>query len=81
MTLPERLHRPGWKILGALFLVALIMTGAWGARAAGRQMADPDRALRHRGFCTVRRSQQREASWCNREACAASAKRLQEFSP
>jgi cell division septal protein FtsQ len=39
MTFPERLQRPGWKILGALFLVALIMAGAWGARAAGRQMA------------------------------------------
>jgi cell division septal protein FtsQ len=35
----ERLGRPGWKILGALFLVALIMAGAWGARAAARQMA------------------------------------------
>ena len=35
----ERLGRPGWKILGALFLVAVIMAGAWGARAAARQMA------------------------------------------
>jgi cell division protein FtsQ len=35
----DRLRRPGWKILGALFLVAFVMTGAWGARAAARQMA------------------------------------------
>jgi cell division protein FtsQ len=35
----ERLHRPGWKILGALFLVALIMAAAWGTRSAARQMA------------------------------------------
>jgi cell division protein FtsQ len=35
----ERLHKPGWKMLGALFLVALIMAAAWGVRAAGRQMA------------------------------------------
>jgi cell division septal protein FtsQ len=35
----ERLRRPGWKILGALFLIALIMAGAWGARAAARKMA------------------------------------------
>lgn len=34
-----RLRKPGWKILGALFLVALVMTAAWGARAAARQMA------------------------------------------
>ncbi|MDQ6768789.1 MAG: FtsQ-type POTRA domain-containing protein [Gemmatimonadota bacterium] len=39
MTFPERLHKPGWKVIGAIFLVALIMTGAWGARAAARQMA------------------------------------------
>jgi cell division septal protein FtsQ len=39
MTVPERLRKPGWKILGAIFLVALVMTGAWGARAAARQMA------------------------------------------
>src|SRR4051812_24298821 len=39
MSLPERLHRPGWKILGALLLVALIMTAAWGVRASARQMA------------------------------------------
>jgi cell division protein FtsQ len=35
----ERLRRPGWKILGALFLVALIMAAAWGTRAAARNMA------------------------------------------
>jgi cell division septal protein FtsQ len=35
----ERLRKPGWKILGALFLIALIMAGAWGARAGARQMA------------------------------------------
>jgi cell division septal protein FtsQ len=35
----ERLRKPGWKVLGALFLVALIMAGAWGARAGARQMA------------------------------------------
>jgi cell division protein FtsQ len=35
----ERLGRPGWKILGVLFLVAVIMAGAWGARAAAREMA------------------------------------------
>ncbi|HMG01285.1 MAG TPA: hypothetical protein VK560_08580, partial [Gemmatimonadaceae bacterium] len=35
----ERLGRPGWKILGILFLVAVIMAGAWGARAAAREMA------------------------------------------
>ncbi|MDQ6689822.1 MAG: FtsQ-type POTRA domain-containing protein [Gemmatimonadota bacterium] len=39
MTVPERLHKPGWKVIGAVFLVALIMAGAWGARAAARQMA------------------------------------------
>ncbi len=39
MSVPERLRRPGWKILGALFLVALIIAGAWGARTAARSMA------------------------------------------
>jgi cell division septal protein FtsQ len=39
MSFPDRLSRPGWKILGALFLIALIMAGAWGTRAAARQMA------------------------------------------
>lgn len=39
MIARERLRRPGWKILGALFLVALIMAGAWGMRAGARQMA------------------------------------------
>src|SRR2546429_9907942 len=35
----ERLGRPGWKILGALFLIALIMAAAWGVRAGARRMA------------------------------------------
>jgi cell division protein FtsQ len=35
----ERLHKPGWRILGALFLVALIMAAGYGVRAAGREMA------------------------------------------
>jgi cell division protein FtsQ len=35
----ERLGKPGWKILGILFLVAVIMAGGWGARAAAREMA------------------------------------------
>ena len=35
----ERLRRPGWRVLGALFLVGLIMAVAWGTRAAARQMA------------------------------------------
>jgi cell division septal protein FtsQ len=39
VSVPERLHRPGWKILGALFLVALIIAGAWGVRTAARSMA------------------------------------------
>jgi cell division septal protein FtsQ len=39
VSVPERLHRPGWKILGALFLVALIIAGAWGIRTAARSMA------------------------------------------
>jgi len=39
MTVAERLHRPGWKVLGAILLVAIIMTAAWGVRAAARQMA------------------------------------------
>jgi cell division septal protein FtsQ len=39
MISSERLGRPGWKILGLLFLVAVIMAGAWGVRGAARQMA------------------------------------------
>jgi cell division septal protein FtsQ len=39
VSVPERLHRPGWKILGALFLVAVIIAGAWGIRTAARSMA------------------------------------------
>ena len=35
----ERLRKPGWKILGALFLIALIMAAAWGVRSAARDMA------------------------------------------
>src|SRR6266513_760428 len=35
----ERLRKPGWRLLGALFLVAVIMAAAWGTRAAARQMA------------------------------------------
>jgi cell division protein FtsQ len=35
----ERLHKPGWKILGMLFLVAIIMGAGYGLRAAGREMA------------------------------------------
>jgi cell division protein FtsQ len=39
VTLPERLHRPGWKIIGVILLVGVIMGAAWGTRAAARQMA------------------------------------------
>jgi cell division septal protein FtsQ len=39
MSLPERLGRPGWKMLGGIFLVAVIMAAAWGVRSAARQMA------------------------------------------
>ena len=35
----ERLRKPGWRILGALFLVAVIMAAAWAVRAGARQMA------------------------------------------
>jgi len=35
----ERLRKPGWKIIGALFLVAIIMTAAWGVRSGARRMA------------------------------------------
>ena len=35
----DRLRKPGWKILGALLLVALIMAAAWGVRAGARNMA------------------------------------------
>jgi cell division septal protein FtsQ len=37
--LPERMYRPGWKIIGALLLVAVIMGAAWGTRSAARKMA------------------------------------------
>lgn len=39
MISQERLGRPGWKVLGGLLLVGIIMAAAWGARAAARQMA------------------------------------------
>jgi cell division protein FtsQ len=39
MSFPERLGRPGWKMLGGIFLVAVIMAAAWGVRSAARQMA------------------------------------------
>jgi cell division septal protein FtsQ len=35
----ERLHKPGWKILGVLFLVGVIMAAGYGVRTAGREMA------------------------------------------
>src|SRR2546423_3908656 len=49
----ERLGRPGWKILGALFLIALIMAAAWGVWAGARQMA----------FCRVRSVEVRGARY------------------
>jgi cell division septal protein FtsQ len=39
VTLPDRLHRPGWKILGALLVIGIVIAGAWGVRSAARQMA------------------------------------------
>jgi cell division protein FtsQ len=36
---PERLRKPGWKLLGGFVLLALIVTGVWGVRAAAREMA------------------------------------------
>lgn len=39
MSLGDRLHKPGWKILGALLLVGIILAAAWGLRSAARQMA------------------------------------------
>ena len=39
MTLPARLRKPGWKMLGGIFLIAVIMAAAWGLRTAARQMA------------------------------------------
>ena len=35
----ERFRKPGWKILGALLLLGILMAGAWGARASARRMA------------------------------------------
>ena len=35
----DRLRKPGWKILGALLFVAVIMAAAWGVRAGARNMA------------------------------------------
>jgi cell division protein FtsQ len=39
MSFPERLGRPGWKMLGGIFLVGVVMAAAWGVRSAARQMA------------------------------------------
>jgi cell division protein FtsQ len=39
MSFRDRIHKPGWKILGALLLVAIIMAAAWGVRTAAREMA------------------------------------------
>src|ERR1700687_1409799 len=39
MTVPGRLRKPGWKVLGGIFLVAVIIAAAWGVRTAARQMA------------------------------------------
>jgi cell division protein FtsQ len=39
MSFSDRLHKPGWKILGGLLLVAVIFGAAWGVRSAARQMA------------------------------------------
>lgn len=39
MAFRDRLHKPGWKILGALLLVAVIMAAGWGVQSAARQMA------------------------------------------
>ncbi len=35
----ERLHKPGWKILGVLLLLGIIMAAGYGVRTAGREMA------------------------------------------
>lgn len=35
----ERLRKPGWRVLGVLLLLGLLMAGAWGARAGARRMA------------------------------------------
>lgn len=35
----ERLRKPGWKILGALFLIGVLFAAAWGVRAGARKMA------------------------------------------
>ena len=34
-----RLSRPGWKVLGVLLLLGLLMAAAWGTRAGARSMA------------------------------------------
>jgi cell division septal protein FtsQ len=39
MSFSERLRKPGWKMLIAIFLIAIIMAGGWGVRSAARQMA------------------------------------------
>lgn len=35
----SRFSRPGWRILGGLLLLALLMAGAWGTRTGARKMA------------------------------------------
>jgi cell division protein FtsQ len=39
LSFSDRIHKPGWKILGALLLVGIIMAAGWGVRSAARQMA------------------------------------------
>ena len=39
MSISDRVHKPGWKILGVLLLVGIIMAAGWGVRSAARQMA------------------------------------------
>ena len=35
----ERLRKPGWRILGVIFLLGILMTAAWGVQKAARSMA------------------------------------------
>ena len=35
----SRLSRPGWRILGVMLLLALVMAAAWGTRTGARKMA------------------------------------------
>jgi cell division protein FtsQ len=39
MSFSDRLHKPGWKILAVLLVVAVIVGAAWGVRSAARSMA------------------------------------------